>query len=57
MSSYKRYSKPHGGTDTHYVPVVLSEKARDNFDKIFGKKDFVAKKLAAPKQSHVQTPK
>ena len=57
MSSYKRYSKPHGGTDTHYVPVVLSEKARDNFDKIFGKKDFIAKKLTAPKQSHVQTPK
>lgn len=44
----KRISRPHGEKEFTYHQRRLAPEGRDNFDNIFGKKDFISKKIAVP---------
>lgn len=46
----KRPSRPHGEKEFTYHQRQMSPDGVDNYDRIFGKKDFISKKVMKPEQ-------
>lgn len=46
----QRNSRPHGEKEFTYHQRAMSADGMDNYDRIFGKKDFISKKIRKPEQ-------